>query len=693
MNTKIVKLDINKKLYEKIQAKQGDTKSRFLLFHLLDGAVQFSLVGRTVRVYGLKPDNKEFFNDLQIVDVNKGYCKLELTSQALAVPGDLDLELVIMEGESKLSSIPFVVEVIKSLNSKSAIESSNEYKALDRSLTKVEEWNNEFADKSGKLEQLYTERLNGLGTQLAEKAKQSDLIVERKRIDNLASLTEGSTTGDAELIDGRVGADGITYKNVGGSIRGQLVKKADNPSSYVEIPLTKIDGLMNQKNGNIAIIKNYSHFEIDVIENETYRYNGYHISADFAVIIFKNSSNQMVGQYLPNPIVSSGKLIDFVFNTPLGATKMFINTNNTTPYKLEKLMYSNLTEQFIQVKNDVEILKNTTTTVVPPTSNNIIETNLEDYLWQISNSAWVNNPTWYKHKAYTVSEKIAVKARCQGMNDSCPAIMCFSSNGTLLYSYSTNTDKIENYEFITPVGTTKVVLNGTSSYVPSLAIKKTYNGNEIATNNLYGKKISGNGDSIMYGLGYVGGFLKIIADKNNMTLNNIAVSGGTLSDPNNVNVHWIGGTISNMDSDSDYYIIEGGYNDWSYNTNSLGSITQTMTDTINTRTIYGGMEDICRKLLKTFVGKKIGFVITHKILTSAYTDKGKGFTMSDVHDAIVKVLNKYSISYCDLFNNSCLNTEMSEYLKYTNANDGVHPNELGYNLFYVPKVEAWLKTL
>ena len=191
MNTKIVKLDINKKLYDKIQAKQGDTKSRFLLFHLLDGAVQFSLVGRTVRVYGLKPDNKEFFNDLQIVDVNKGYCKLELTSQALAVPGDLDLELVIMEGESKLSSIPFVVEVIKSLNSKSAIESSNEYKALDRSLTKVEEWNNEFADKSGKLEQLYTERLNGLGTQLEEKAKfesQENFIDTIKRHMNTNSM-------------------------------------------------------------------------------------------------------------------------------------------------------------------------------------------------------------------------------------------------------------------------------------------------------------------------------------------------------------------------------------------------------------------------------------------------------------------------------------------------------------------------
>lgn len=259
MNTKIVKLDINKKLYDKIQAKQGDTKSRFLLFHLLDGAVQFSLVGRTVRVYGLKPDNKEFFNDLQIVDVNKGYCKLELTSQALAVPGDLDLELVIMEGESKLSSIPFVVEVIKSLNSKSAIESSNEYKALDRSLTKVEEWNNEFADKSGKLEQLYTERLNGLGTQLAEKAKQVDLNTTNTKVNNLEITVESNTStinqiaekGTTVEVLERVTKEEIDRQVADGTIANLTIKpNSITNDKYKEesITVNKVDFIKRGKN-------------------------------------------------------------------------------------------------------------------------------------------------------------------------------------------------------------------------------------------------------------------------------------------------------------------------------------------------------------------------------------------------------------------------------------------------------------
>ncbi|MDD6081528.1 MAG: hypothetical protein PUB89_01630, partial [Oscillospiraceae bacterium] len=42
------------------------------------------------------------------------------------------------------------------------------------------------------------------------------------RMDEFTKLKEGSTTGDAELIDGRVSADGKTYNNIGGAIRGQV---------------------------------------------------------------------------------------------------------------------------------------------------------------------------------------------------------------------------------------------------------------------------------------------------------------------------------------------------------------------------------------------------------------------------------------------------------------------------------------
>ena len=147
MNTKIIKLDINKKLFETITAKQGDTKSRFILFNLYDGPIQFDLTGRTVRVYGKKKDNTTIFNDLVITDAKKGYCTLELTNQMLAVEGMNELELVIFEGEKRLSTMPFILNVIGSKYSEDAIVSTNEFTALMNALKTVGDIDNKAEKK------------------------------------------------------------------------------------------------------------------------------------------------------------------------------------------------------------------------------------------------------------------------------------------------------------------------------------------------------------------------------------------------------------------------------------------------------------------------------------------------------------------------------------------------------------------
>ena len=268
MITKVINVNLHQPIYERLTAKQGDIASRYLLFHLLDGDKPFDLSNRTVRVYAIKPDKTEIFNDLTINDASKGYCTLELTSQCLASAGVVKMELYISESGKVLTSIPFELEVIKCINTTDSIISTNEFTALTNGLASLSEYDN-YKNEIAEARHGFTtlgKRLGNFDSQLDTKASKIELAKESARIDVFTSLTEGSTTGDAELIDGRVCNNAVTYKNIGSAIRSQFEIVDSQINNYttlldynkldnLQVGFIGLDGLLNTSSTAHKVVK------------------------------------------------------------------------------------------------------------------------------------------------------------------------------------------------------------------------------------------------------------------------------------------------------------------------------------------------------------------------------------------------------------------------------------------------------
>lgn len=221
-----------------------------------------------------------------------------------------------------------------------------------------------------------------------------------------------------------------------------------------------------------------------------------------------------------------------------------------------------------------------------------------------------------------------------------------------------------------------------------------------AANPLYGKIITFNGDSICEARATNGGgYATIIGANNNMTVENLGVSGGTIMYAEGK--HCISRTVANMREDADYIILEGGVNDL-YSDRPLGAMSNGYNATLDDTTFYGAFENMLKQALIRFHGKKIGYIAVHKMTTYFDSDQ----TEDNAYHAAIKCCAKWGIPVCDL-NVSCppfaylknnadtafMANLYTEDTSGTGVGDGWHPNEEGYRKFYVPKIEAWLKTL
>lgn len=241
---------------------------------------------------------------------------------------------------------------------------------------------------------------------------------------------------------------------------------------------------------------------------------------------------------------------------------------------------------------------------------------------------------------------------------------------------------------------------------------------------LFGKKMYADGDSIVQApTNGNKSFVHYIAEKNNMTLTCEAKGGTTLAKR-------IGKTgdsksiyerIEELTGNYDYIVLDGGGNDLfakfkfdkpedaELTANYIGKVSESYdVNDFDVYTTCGALEAICYKLVTDFTSSKILFVLIHRKNDVTIYDSTNNpiefheFTayQKEIWSRLKEVLKKWGIPYVDLSQETHLSawnkTIADKYFMYKDnqlQGDGTHPNELGYKQFYVPIIEARIKTL
>lgn len=209
-------------------------------------------------------------------------------------------------------------------------------------------------------------------------------------------------------------------------------------------------------------------------------------------------------------------------------------------------------------------------------------------------------------------------------------------------------------------------------------------------NVLDGKTIAVFGDSIMYGAGSdAKGPADLIAEKYNMTVAKYCVSGATMGvrtdDPQYTvdEVHHIAKQVRNAISAGitpDIIIFNGGTNDIGGQI-PTGTMSAAYTQPASESYFADGFETVAYLLTKNFVGVPIVYLRAHNMSSRTYQGQ------VDYGELGNSIAEKWGIETVDMYKQ--MNTQLAEYRTAYLA-DYTHPNEAGYNKYYIPAIENFV---
>ena len=608
-------------------------------------------------------------------------------------------------------------------------------KGIDENI--VREKVNYFIENSTKIKNISSQLDTNIRELENSKASKVELDVERKRIDSFTSLPEGSTTGDAELIDGRVGADGKTYENIGDAIREQFknVNKTTEEllKSYTpiaeEVDISILENWI-QADGTSSSYNNYKHVEISNIKtNDTFLLKC-QVGSNIRAYVIKNSGGHVTRVYNQEAYDTKHDYdLKVTINSDEEGGTLYINTFSSnyigvkkyngieiTPSKevldgrigADGVTYKNIgtsiREQFKKVNKVTDELSNSYVSTFGDLSINV----LENWIEVTGGSSNYNNFKHIEIAGVKTGEIYRIKNRCGG---NVRAYVLKNVSGEVVsvapeQPYGTyNNYTLELIIPHTADGGTLYINTFTDTYigvqtVTGVAVDclQLANKNIFMQSNLYGKKIVFFGDSITANKGSWGDADTIRA-KYNMTGANYAVGGMTYSvrsdsnDSNNIYLRMQSKLSDTLDAD--YICFQGGTND-AFRGVPLGEMLDEndFTTELTTSTFAGAFEMACRLLRTQVPSAKLLYLVNLKI--------PRNRNLKNYVEMAKKICNKYSIQYLDLWTNSGLNPAIESINdKYYSIDtsisaehgDQTHPTAEGYKVHLNDKVDFALNSL
>lgn len=260
---------------------EGDKNAHVWKITVLDGGKPVDLSGYTLMGYMCRADGSTVVVPNGTISGN--VCSITFSGACYAVGGEARGIVRLITTTKTLTIATGAFYIKRGTTDDMAIDAGTPMPTYEQLIAEVEAANATAAEAKG------------------------EVAVERARITALAKLKDGSTTGDAELLDARTDAGGLTHENVGDAVRHQAdfeyipVSFIENVGWYINnfekwmnnpdrnfcmsdaIPVSELDGTLyiynhisNPYVANVAFSTVNSHIATDLVQTHIFSETGWH---------------------------------------------------------------------------------------------------------------------------------------------------------------------------------------------------------------------------------------------------------------------------------------------------------------------------------------------------------------------------------------------------------------------------------